>query len=182
MKVKDAEILFIPGLDNSGPSHRQTRWQGKLGGSKRIEQRDWSLPKRDQWVEQTIEALKASQKPVILVAHSLGVATALHALQKYDTKVAGAFFVAPPDLANPALRPKTLAGFGPYPREPLPFPSVTVASRNDPLGSFEHAGDIANAWGSLLVDAGNSGHINTASGHGPWPEGTMVFAQFLSRI
>lgn len=182
MKVKDAEILFIPGLDNSGPAHWQSRWQGKLGGSKRIEQRDWSLPKRDEWVQQTIDALEAAKKPVILVAHSLGVATVVHALAKCNANVAGAFLVAPPDLCNPALRPKTLASFGPYPRDPLPFPSVTVASRNDPLGTFEHAGDIANAWGSLLVDAGNSGRINTASGHGPWPEGTMVFAQFLSRI
>jgi predicted alpha/beta hydrolase family esterase len=57
-----------------------------------------------------------------------------------------------------------------------------VASRDDPYGTYEHAGDIANAWGSLLVDAGNSGHINVKSGHGPWPEGTMVFAQFLSRL
>ncbi|MFW8585524.1 alpha/beta hydrolase [Rhizobium beringeri] len=32
------------------------------------------------------------------------------------------------------------------------------------------------------VDAGESGHINADSGHGPWPEGTMVFAQFLGRL
>ena len=37
-------------------------------------------------------------------------------------------------------------------------------------------------WGSFLVDAGESGHINADSGHGPWPEGTMVFAQFLGRL
>ncbi|MFB2608362.1 alpha/beta hydrolase, partial [Rhizobium phaseoli] len=37
-------------------------------------------------------------------------------------------------------------------------------------------------WGSFLVDAGEAGHINADSGHGPWPEGTMVFAQFLSRL
>jgi predicted alpha/beta hydrolase family esterase len=90
--------------------------------------------------------------------------------------------VAPPEVDNPAIRPKHLMTFGPYPRDPLPFPSLTVASRNDPFGSFEHADDIASAWGSLLVDAGYAGHINAESGHGPWPEGTMVFAQFLSRL
>jgi predicted alpha/beta hydrolase family esterase len=72
--------------------------------------------------------------------------------------------------------------FGPYPRDPLPFPSLLVASRNDPFGSYEHADDIAAAWGSLLLDAGEAGHINAESGHGPWPEGTMVFAQFLGKL
>ena len=26
-----------------------------------------------------------------------------------------------------------------------------IASRNDPFGSYDHAGDIANAWGSMLI-------------------------------
>ncbi|MGG2475503.1 alpha/beta hydrolase, partial [Rhizobium sp. BR5] len=90
--------------------------------------------------------------------------------------------VAPPDVANPDIRPKHLMTFGPYPRDPLPFPTITIASRNDPFGTYEHADDIAAAWGSQLIDAGMSGHINAESGHGPWPEGGMVFAQFLSRL
>lgn len=129
-----------------------------------------------------IEEVNAAEKPVVIVAHSLGVATAIHALPHCTRQIAGAFLVAPPDVANPKIRPKHLMTFGPYPRDPLPFPSVMVASRNDSFGSYEHAGDIANAWGSLLVDAGDAGHINTESGHGPWPEGSMVFAQFLSRL
>ena len=64
--------------------------------------------------------------------------------------------------------------FGPYPREPLPFPSLTIASRNDPFCAFEVAEDIAAAWGSLFIDAGEAGHINADSGTGPgrkarWP-------------
>lgn len=129
-----------------------------------------------------IEEVNAAEKPVVIVAHSLGVATAIHALPHCTRQIAGAFLVAPPDVANPNIRPKHLMTFGPYPRDPLPFPSIMVASRNDSFGSYEHAGDIANAWGSLLVDAGDAGHINTESGHGPWPEGSMVFAQFLSRL
>lgn len=69
-------------------------------------------------------------------------------------------------------------------RKPRPEagPSLVVASRNDPFGTYEHADDIAAAWGALLLDAGEAGHINTESGHGPWPEGTIVFAQFLKRL
>lgn len=182
MKAKDADILIIPGLDNSGPAHWQSRWQARLQTARRVEQADWSLPRREAWVGRISDALKGARRPVVVVAHSLGVAAALHAIRESGVKVRGGFFVAPPDLANPELRPRTLAEFGPYPRDPLPFPSITVASRNDPYSSLDHAGDIANAWGSLFIDAGEAGHINTASGHGPWPEGTMVFAQFLSRL
>ncbi|MEL6752066.1 MAG: alpha/beta hydrolase, partial [Pseudomonadota bacterium] len=43
-------------------------------------------------------------------------------------------------------------------------------------------GDMANAWGAMLVDARESGHINSKSGHGPWPDGLMVLANFLSKL
>ncbi len=182
MKASDADILIIPGYTNSGPDHWQSRWQARLSTARRVEQAEWSKPVREDWVDRVVEEVNASARPVVLVAHSLGVATAIHAIPRLDGKVAGAFFVAPPDVANPSIRPKHLMTFGPYPRDPLPFPSITVASRNDPFGTYDHADDIANAWGSLLIDAGESGHINAESGHGPWPEGTMVFAQFLSRL
>lgn len=187
MKASEADILIIPGHGNSGPDHWQTRWQSKLASARRVEQASWHEPERDEWVRSIADAIDAAEKPVVLVAHSLGVSAAIGALAQRGGKVAGAFFVSPPNLLQPGqlppgLHPKRLSTFGPYCRDPLPFPSITVASRNDPFGSYEHAGDIANAWGSLLVDAGNSGHINVESGHGPWPEGTMVFAQFLSRL
>ncbi len=182
MKVSETHILIVPGYTNSGPNHWQTRWERKLSTAHRVEQAEWSKPVREDWVARMIEEVNAAEKPVVIVAHSLGVATAIHALPHCTRQIAGAFLVAPPDVANPKIRPKHLMTFGPYPRDPLPFPSIMVASRNDSFGSYEHAGDIANAWGSLLVDAGDAGHINTESGHGPWPEGSMVFAQFLSRL
>jgi predicted alpha/beta hydrolase family esterase len=187
MKASEADILFIAGHGNSGPDHWQTRWQSKLTSARRVEQDSWHDPVREDWVRAIGDAIKAAEKPVVLVAHSLGIGSVLHALPDCKDKVAGAFFVAPPNLTQPGqmlpgLKRDRLTAFGPYPRDPLPFPSITVASRNDPYGTYEHAGDIANAWGSFLVDAGQSGHINIESGHGPWPEGTMVFAQFLSRL
>ena len=41
---------------------------------------------------------------------------------------------------------------------------------------------FADAWGATLVPAGDAGHIDAASGHGPWPEGLMRFGLFLSRL
>ena len=119
---------------------------------------------------------------MVVVAHSLGVPTFIQAIPQFRKPVAGAFLVAPPDVANPAIRPRHLMTFGPYPRDPLPFPSITIASKNDPYCAPEVAEDIAAAWGSLYVDAGEAGHINADSGFGPWPEGSMAFAKFISGL
>lgn len=57
-----------------------------------------------------------------------------------------------------------------------------VVSRNDPFSSFEAAESVVKDWGALLIDAGEAGHINAESGHGPWPEGSMVFAEFMTQL
>lgn len=182
MKASDADILIIPGYTNSGPDHWQSRWQEKLSTARRVEQAEWVKPVKDDWVARVAEEVNAATRPVVLVAHSLGIPSAIHAIPLFRRPVAGAFFVAPPEIDNPRIRPKHLMTFGPYPREPLPFPSLMIASRNDPFGDYAHADDLAAAWGSLLVDAGEAGHINAEAGFGPWPEGTMVFARFLAQL
>lgn len=182
MKVKDADILIVPGYTNSGPDHWQSRWEAKLSSARRVEQAEWSKPVREDWTARVAKAVNEAEKPVVIVAHSLGVPSVVQALPHFHKPVAGAFFVAPPDVANPEVRPRHLMTFGPYPRDPLPFPTITVASRNDPYCAFEVAEDIAAAWGSLFIDAGESGHLNAESGHGPWPEGSMTFAQFMTRL
>ncbi len=181
MKVKDSDILIVPGYTNSGPNHWQSRWERKLSTARRVEQ-NWVKPVREEWAANVAAAVSAATRPVVLVAHSLGVAAAVLAVPEFGKAVAGAFFVAPPEVENPEIRPRHLMTFGPYPRDPLPFPSLLIASRNDPFSSFEAAEDIAGAWGSLFIDAGNAGHLNAESGHGPWPEGSLTFATFMSRL
>jgi uncharacterized protein len=182
MKVSETDILIVPGQSNSGPRHWQSRWEAKLSTARRVEQADWETPEREAWTARIAQAVNESEKPVMLIAHSLGVAAAVQAIPAFRQRVVGAFFVAPPDLDNPGVAPKWLATFGPYPRDPLSFPSLLIASRNDPWCAFEVAEEIAAAWGSLFIDAGEAGHINADAGYGPWPEGSMAFAQFLSRL
>ena len=182
MKASEVDILIVPGYTTSGPTHWQSRWQEKLSTARRVEQAEWSKPVREDWVERMAEAVNISTRPAVIVAHSLGVATAIQAIPLYKKQVIGAFLVCPPDVANPNIRPKHLQTFGPYPRDPLPFPSTVIASRNDHFIDYAVADDLAASWGSLLVDAGESGHINAESGHGPWPEGIMVFTRFLSQL
>jgi len=182
MKVKDADILIIPGHTNSGPEHWQSRWEQRLSSARRVEQADWHAPEREQWTQRVADAVNASDKPIVLVAHSLGVAAAVQAIPDFRRRVAGAFFVAPPDLEADGALAAERRQFGPYPRGPLPFPSLLVASRNDPWCDFAVAENIAADWGSLFIDAGEAGHLNSDAGFGPWPEGSMVFAQFLTRL
>jgi uncharacterized protein len=182
MKVSETDILMVPGQFNSGPQHWQSRWETKLSTARRVEQADWDVPERDAWTAEIANAVNAADRPVVLVAHSLGVAAVVQAVPSFRQRVAGAFLVAPPDLENTGAAPEWLARFGPYPSGPLPFPSLLIASRNDSWCTFEIAEDIAAAWGSLLIDAGDAGHINSEAGYGPWPEGSMAFAQFLSRL
>lgn len=187
MKIKDADILIIPGYKNSGPDHWQSRWLAKMSTAKRVEQAEWSKPVREDWVATLRDAISACEKPVILVGHSLGVATAVQATHDAgefeDTKkVAGGFFVAPPEVTNPAIKPKHLMTFGPYPSGPLPYPSVVISSNSDPFGALETIREAAYDWGSLFVDAGDAGHIDAASGHGPWPEGLLTLARFMAKL
>lgn len=182
MKAKDTDIIVVPGYTGAGPDHWQSRWEAKLSTARRVEQAEWSKPVREDWTARVAEAVNEAERPVVLVAHSLGVSTVIQAIPQFRKSVAGGFFVSPPDVANPRIRPKHLMTFGPYPRDPLPFPSVVVASRDDPFSSFESAEDIAAAWGSLFVDAGDIGHINADSGHGPWPEGSLLFGKFLAGL
>ncbi len=72
-------------------------------------------------------------------------------------------------MDSAAHTPYLLRGFAPIPTQRLPFPSIVVASTDDPFMAQPHARELAHAWGSDFVDAGAAGHINVVSGHGPWP-------------
>ena len=183
MRTSDCDILIVPGYTNSGPDHWQSRWQQRLSSARRVEQDDWDAPARDDWVSRLLNTVEPCRRPVVLVAHSLGVITVAHAAPMLPPGIVrGAFLVAPPDVETPERAAAIGRSFAPVPRDPLPFPSLLVASRSDPYCAYERAEDFAFAWGSALLDAGEAGHINTASGYGPWPEGLMRFAGFLKRL
>jgi predicted alpha/beta hydrolase family esterase len=182
MRTSDVDILIIPGLTGSGPDHWQSRWEAKLSTARRVAQDDWDRPQRDPWVARLVDAVAGATRPAVLVAHSLGVLTVVHAAPQLPAKVAGAFLVAPPDETALATLPEIDPAFMPIPRAPLPFPATLVASDNDPYCGLAVAEDLSFAWGAAFANAGAAGHINTESGHGPWPEGLLGFANFLKRL
>lgn len=187
MRTAEADILVIPGLGGSGPDHWQSRWDAKLPTARRVVQADWEKPDLESWRGRIIEEVERAGRPVILVAHSLGVLAAVHAAPFFAKganagKIKGGFLVAPPSRAALAGLDVVDPAFAAFPDEPLPFPSVLIASRDDPFASFAESEALAHALGAELIDAGNSGHINSESGHGPWPEGLMRFAGFLKSL
>ena len=182
MKTNEADILIVPGFKGANDDHWQTRWENNIKAARRVEMGDWHKPVFEDWKTNLINAVNDAQKPVIFIGHSLGAQVITRAAKEVADKVAGAFLVAPPDVENPEIRPRHLLTFGPYSREPLTFPSFTIASRNDQFCAIDKAEEMAASWGSYFLDAGECGHIDSASGHGPWPEGVMVFSKFMAQL
>ena len=43
--------------------------------------------------------------------------------------------------------------------------------------THDRAVALAEAWGARRVDLGEVGHLNVASGHGPWKQGEALLAE-----
>lgn len=177
-------ILIVPGLHNSGPDHWQSRWEAEISGSRRVEMGMWDNPHRNTWVNQLNLAIHRADRPVILVAHSLGC----HAVAWWaeyeqpgaDSPVVGALLVAPPEVEGCNVDHR-IQRFAPLVENPLPFKSIVAASRNDPFARFSETKRIARQWGSRLGDAGHVGHINASSGIGDWYYGKFLLGQLIAQ-
>jgi predicted alpha/beta hydrolase family esterase len=191
MRTSDVDILMVPGWLNSGPEHWQSRWERNLKTAQRVEQEDWVDADKGKWVGRIIGAVAVTSRPAVLVAHSLGVIAVAYAAKKLPKgAIAGAFLVAPADVDNAETWPKqdgpawAQGGFGfpPVPLAELPFPSMLLASTDDPYCRLERARHFAAAWGSELIEVGPAGHISADSGHGAWPDGVLRFGRFLAGL
>jgi uncharacterized protein len=193
MKTADVDILIVPGWQDSGPDHWQSRWERSLRTARRVIQDDFDNPDVEAWGDRIAKFAGGATQPVVIVAHSLGVPSVVFAADKLKSKaVIGAFLVAPADVEFAHFWPDTSGerwppvkghgGFAAMPSNKLPFASQLVVANNDLYCSYARAEQLASYWGSKLTDAGETGHINVASGHGPWPEGLLQFGQFLKGL
>jgi len=172
-------ILLLPGWQNSGPAHWQSRWEA-LHGDRRVEQADWMWPRRGDWMAQLDEAVLADDAPAVLVAHSLGcqLVAAWAAHSRQTARVQAALLVAPPDTEREDTPPQ-LFNWRPIVRQRLPFPSTVVVSDDDPYGALERTTQFAADWGSERVRLGPCGHINGDSGLGDWPAGRVLLNRLI---
>ena len=174
-------VVVVPGLGGSGPTHWQTHWELAFPDWIRCEQRDWDHPSRDEWVHTLGLVVASSTRPVVLVGHSLGVATIAHAAAAgLLAKVESAFLVAMPDIERADFPMDLCPGFSPLPRDPLPFHAMMVGSSNDPWTSPERLRSFTTILGAAYVDVGKRHHIGTHSELGAWEEGLGLFSDFLA--
>jgi len=166
--------LMLPGLGNSGPGHWQSHWERRDASCERVEQREWDTPRCGDWIARLDAAVAKRDVPVVLVAHSAACVLVLHwtakAKAQHLQRIRGAMLVSPADPEGRNF-PQGTTGFGPMPLRRLPFPSTVVASSDDPYVEPARARQFAEAWGSRFMLLQAAGHINVASGYGPWPEG-----------
>ena len=178
----DGDVLILSGLWDSGPQHWQSHLEARHPEWRRVAHRDFNNPERGEWVAELDAAVAACAGAPVLVAHSLGCILAAHwAASGSPLRAAGAFLVAPSDVEAPSY-PIGSNGFAPMPLQRLPFPSLVLASTDDPFVSRERAQAFAQAWGSRYVEIGAAGHVNADAGYGDWPEGERLLLEFLEQL
>ena len=177
----DGMALVVPGIGNSGPRHWQTLWEQQHPRWQRVQQRDWDRPVLTEWLPALESALAGISAPAVLIAHSMGCLLVAHWAQQASVPVRAALLVAPPDPRSPAF-PASARGFETVPSGRLPFPTLLVASSNDPFGSVDYAKQCATSWGSAFAEAGAIGHINAESEIGAWPAGLVLLERLLASL
>ncbi len=180
-------LLIVPGLRDHVPQHWQTLLAEATPGARAVPPLDVDGLSCEARVAALDAAIASIEGPVILAAHSAGVLMVAHWAARHQRPIAGALLVTPPDLnaewPEPYPRPATLAanGWTPLPRQRLPFPALVAASSNDHLASLEAVRALADGWGAELVELGEVGHLNPASGYGPWPQAAALLERLLKK-
>jgi predicted alpha/beta hydrolase family esterase len=177
-----ATVLIVPGLRDHVAQHWQTLLAEQLAAAGKPVRTVPPMGRDDLDCATRVVAidreLAAIEGPVVIVAHSGGVIMLAHWAawaKRTQRDIRGALLAAPPDFETPmpegypTMKALGAAGWLPVPRARLPFRSIVAASRNDPLASFERVVELARVWGGELVDLGEVGHLNPASGYGEWP-------------
>jgi predicted alpha/beta hydrolase family esterase len=179
------DFLAIPGRGNSKPDHWMSHWCRAFPNSSRVLQADWNKPEPKAWVAQLDAAVSIAPRRVVLLAHSLAVATtvkwAAQASEAQLSKIAAALLVAASNVDDPDPSFDLIRPFAPMPMKRLPFPALVVASRTDPRVTFDKAQELAAAWGADFADAGDLGHMGNEAKLGLWPTGLLLLGRLLEK-
>lgn len=168
--------VIVPGVGGSEYAHWQSWLQRQLMSCSRVEQENWNSPVLTQWVQQFVNTVSAINAEIQIVAHSFGCLTSLAALDQYPQlqgKVKRLILVAP---ANPSrfgengFAADSQGNYLDYFKQLKPkVPTTLLISENDPWLAFDDANTLARAWKLKPINLGAVGHINVASGFGPFP-------------
>lgn len=155
-------VVTVPGLHGSEEGHWQTWLERQVARPIRIIQRDWDKADLQGWSAAIRRQLASERGPFVLAAHSFGCLAAVQAIEQGLPNVAGVLLVAPASPARFGIERALHRGR-------LSVASILIGSDNDPWMPADGAQALARDWGSAFINAGRAGHINVASGFGPWP-------------
>ncbi|MGW4120049.1 RBBP9/YdeN family alpha/beta hydrolase [Nocardia sp. NPDC004711] len=178
-------IVIVPGLRDHVPDHWQTRLADQLDRVRTVPPLERDKLSCAARVAALDAVLTEIDGPVVLVAHSAGVMITVRWAQQSTRPVQGALLATPPDFETPlpdgypSHEELDANGWTPIPWRRLPFPSIVAASTNDPLATYRRVSGMAEAWGSRLVDLGEVGHLNPASGYGDWPRAAELLRELV---
>ncbi|MFM1988051.1 MAG: hypothetical protein RJA99_1008 [Pseudomonadota bacterium] len=179
-------VLLVPGLRDHVDEHWQTLLQAERPGCLSVPPMGREDLDRARRVEGIERAAQAIDGPIVLVAHSGGCITVAHWAAVTRRAVQAALLAVPPDFESPmpagypTVAQLSEGGWLPVPRTRLPFRSLVAFSRNDPLGRADRVAALAADWGSEMEDLGDVGHLNPASGFGPWPLAQALIARLCA--
>ena len=168
--------VIVPGVGGSEHAHWQSWLQRQLMSCSRVEQSNWHLPILKDWVTQFVKTVSNIDAPIQIVAHSFGCLTSLAALAQHpeiQAKVKNLVLVAP---ANPSRfgdngfsKDSPNHYLAEFQQLKMSVPTTLLISENDPWLAFDDALALAKAWKIKPINMGAVGHINVASGFGPFP-------------
>ena len=139
-------------------------WEAADPAFRRVVQRDWENPELADWLETLHRHIAACGAAPVLVAHSLACSLVAHWVKSFGRGVKAALLVSPSDVDSPAHTPAEVRSFGPIPLARFPFPSIVVASTNDPYVALERAEFFAKSWGSRFVAVSQAGTATRVPG------------------
>jgi predicted alpha/beta hydrolase family esterase len=73
--LADVDVLLVPGRGNSNEFHWMSAWAGAIPNSTRLLQANWEKPDPADWIARLDAAVLATPRRVVIVGHSLAVAT-----------------------------------------------------------------------------------------------------------
>lgn len=128
---------------------------------------DKMSPDKEVWVEEALAVAEAF-RPDVVIAHSLGNILWFHLCSRLSHTAKKLLLCAPPRDLGEIHEVETFF--------PAPLPDnlhasevLMVASDSDPYLSVEEARSLAAHLEVPLKLITDAGHINAASGFGPWP-------------
>ena len=178
MRASDFDILIVPNLGGAAEGDWPSRWRAKLSTARFVHPPEPADRRREAWTEAVAQAALEAQRPALFsaMARPVAIADASAALDEPTS-------AAPFSRAARRARARTAYELGLD--TGACTPALAERGGHEPQrsqGVYDAVAALATDWGAELIDAGEAGGLDAASGHGPWPEGLIRLAAFIKGI